>query len=329
MRALLVGDVHLSDKPPSVRTDSYADDILDKLAHIVGLANTPGWEIDVVIQAGDLFHIKTPSRTSHQLVQSTIEVLTQCTKPILIVPGNHDMQHDRLDSLASQPLGVVAKAPGIDLLVGPHPTLPVYGIPFLQDWNDLHGEMKAYRQWSGQYAMNPDDGNYPLLVTHAPIMPPGQSAPYDFINADDWSTLMENGACYYGHIHEAHGYYSAGPGGLPFCNMGALSRGSLHETDLRRTPHITVYDSTHVPATADPWQVHPVPCKPVSECYKMADVDKIESSTVRLDSFLRKVGSTTLETASIEGVIAHIRTLSLNQRTEAEAVRLLEEASHT
>jgi DNA repair exonuclease SbcCD nuclease subunit len=46
-----------------------------------------------------VFHIKTPTRNSHALVQRTGEVLTSAGLPVLIVPGNHDLSNDRLDSL--------------------------------------------------------------------------------------------------------------------------------------------------------------------------------------------------------------------------------------
>jgi len=320
VKALVIGDVHLGDKPPSVRTDTYQQDILAKLEFCVAEAKRQS--CDVIIQAGDMFHIKTPSRTSHNLVRSAMEILTAEDIPTVITPGNHDMQHDRLDSLDSQPLGVLAKAPGISLLIGPHPDFPIFGIPFLQNWMDLPHSMNQYVEWSKQFVPMSGKPDAPLLITHAPIMPPGQSAPYEFIGAPDWAALMQNGNCYYGHIHDLHGSYTAG--NVNFCNQGALSRGSLHETDLRRKPAVTIFDSLSSPTTFTRVEV---PHKPVSECYRMADVDKIESGQVRLDSFLRQVGSTTIETASVEGILAHIRSLDLSERTVVEATRLLEEAA--
>lgn len=50
-----------------------------------------------------------------------------------------------------------------------------------------------------------------------------------------------SGVVYYGHIHENHGAYRSA--GMWFCNQGAISRGSLHESTLKRAPGVTLYDS--------------------------------------------------------------------------------------
>lgn len=127
MRALCIGDVHLSDRPPSIRTDTYTEDILAKLKAAVALAKKESCE--AVVLAGDVFHLKAPSRNSHAHVQRTGEVLTSAGLPVLIVPGNHDLSNDRLDSLKKQPLGTLAKMHGINLLIGPHKEFPLFGLP--------------------------------------------------------------------------------------------------------------------------------------------------------------------------------------------------------
>lgn len=62
---------HLSDQPPSLRTEAYPDQILDKLDFCVGYGNH---HAHVLVLLGDVCHIKTPSRTSHRLVQAAAEV---------------------------------------------------------------------------------------------------------------------------------------------------------------------------------------------------------------------------------------------------------------
>jgi hypothetical protein len=62
---------HLSDHPPSLRTEAYPAQILDKLDFCVGYGNH---HADLLVLLGDVFHIKTPSRTAHRLVQAAAEV---------------------------------------------------------------------------------------------------------------------------------------------------------------------------------------------------------------------------------------------------------------
>ena len=109
MRALIVNDPHLADRPPSMRVEGYADHILAKLQFTTTI------ESDIVIFSGDVCNLKAPTRTSHALVQRMCDIIRAYNRPVYIVVGNHDMQHDRLESLEKQPLGVLFKAGAIML----------------------------------------------------------------------------------------------------------------------------------------------------------------------------------------------------------------------
>ena len=323
MKILLIGDVHLSDVPPSLRTETYTEDILKKLESAVGLAKAHG--AAAVVCAGDMFHLKAPSRNSHALVQRTGEVLTSAGIPVWIVPGNHDMSNDRIDSLRRQPLGTLARMEGINLLMGPHPELPIFGLPYLHDWQaELPKWIKAYRTWAGQ-KKGEDMDFFPLMVTHAPIFPPGETPPYEFIDAADWAEMMENGDCYYGHIHDPHGDYVPNPAfaTVRMCNNGAISRGSLHEATLKREPKVTLWDpagpNSHFTAL-------PLPFRPVEAVFKLAEKEDIDEKTSRVEEFLEEVGTTTLDGLSLEEVTAQARARGLNPRTLSLIEELIEHA---
>lgn len=311
MKAVIVGDVHLADHAPSIRRETYLEEILAKLDFAVQHANSIG--ADAFVQAGDLIHIKAPSRTSHALVQKTIDVLQQAKMPVLIVPGNHDMSNDRIESLGKQPLGTIGKAPGIDLLMGGHPELPVFGVPYLWDFPTLlPGWMKKWHEWRGSWTDC-------LLVTHAPIFPPGESPIYDFISSEDWAQLQKVGSCYYGHIHDPHGAYDVG--GVTFCNQGALSRGSLHEATLKRKPAITVWTSD----TGEFVRAE-VPHKPASEVFRLKEKEDVDARQGRVTEFLDGVEQTVLETLTVEEVVHHAEQMGLRDRTLHEIRDCIEHA---
>lgn len=239
MKILTIGDIHVSDVPPSLRTPTYTEDILKKIEAAVGFAKA--LSVAAIVCAGDVFHIKTPTRNSHALVQRLAQILTSADIPVWIVPGNHDMSNDRIDSLSRQPLGTLALTDGIDLLIGPHETLPIFGLPYLHDWQgELPKWMARYKAWANEKKVE-DMDFAPLMVTHAPLFPPGETPPYEFIDAADWAEMMEVGCVYSGHIHDPHGAYKVG--GVWFCNMGAISRGSLHEKTMKRVPRVSIWDS--------------------------------------------------------------------------------------
>lgn len=320
MKFMLIGDVHLSDRPPSLRTDTYTEDILQKLEFAVGTAVEKG--CDAVVQAGDIFHLKAPSRTSHALVQRTGEVLKSGGLPVLIVPGNHDLSNDRLDSLRRQPLGTLGKMTGIDLLMGPHPEFPLFGLPYLHDWGtELPNWMSRYRKWA-EAQKSENFEFWPLMVTHAPIFPPGETPPYEFIGGDDWAMLMGNGDCFYAHIHDPHGAYQPNveTKNVTLCNNGAISRGSLHEATLKREPKVTVWDGSPGGFTAVP-----VPFRPAESVFRLAEKEDVDEKVSRVEEFLESVGTTTLDGLSLEEVAHQAKVRGLKPRTLTLIEDLLEQ----
>jgi Calcineurin-like phosphoesterase len=303
VRYLVVGDVHLSDKPPSIRTETYKDDVLAKLRWCVELAIRE--EAQAIIQAGDIFHIKTPSRTSHELVLETAQTLTDGHEiPVLIVPGNHDLQNDRLESLSSQPLGALAMHPQIDIFIGRNAKAPdVFAIPYLAN---LESSLPG---WATEWAEKQE----PLIITHAPLFPDGVCPPYDHMEASVWADhFPEAWATYYGHIHDSHDVYNAGGTksllGMTMINRGALSRGSIHENTLRRVPQVTYID-TGV-QSIDGYQV---PHRPAREVFRLAEKEKLDDRQTDLEQFLSAVGSTTLTGLSLEEVAARAREADLDE----------------
>src|SRR5882724_8351150 len=185
---LLIGDIHLSDTPPVSCTESYTDDLFDLLAHTVTLAREHN---AVTVWAGDIFHIKGPTRNSHALVQRTIDIIQSYPNGnIYVVPGNHDLSNDRLESIDSQPLGVLFKA-GARYLKGwageAGPDFPIYGVPWLQRFTDVSvpSALAEYRRLAGHE-------DHALVVTHAPLYPPGKELPYENYPASKWADALGN-----------------------------------------------------------------------------------------------------------------------------------------
>lgn len=301
---LLLSDVHATRHAPSSCTDTYWPDLRDLLWQSVELARER--QVLGVVWAGDVLHHKAPKRTDHGLMQDLIRVVQGYHCPVWVVPGNHDLQHDRLDSVdATQPLGVLYLA-GARRLEGwagwdkPHEQHPLYGVPWLQDWSEQNIEA-ALESWRSQ-VFGPS-----LVVTHAPIYPPGKEPPYECTPAKWWALGMpdEPGqSLFYGHVHEPHGTYRVG--GLTLCNNGALSRGSLDEYNLHRPVGCTIWDST-----TGEFEFVPLRAKPASQVFRLAMRERDDAATEMMTGFLTAVGRTELGVLSIESVLEHFRTLNL------------------
>lgn len=318
---IVVNDIHLSDKPPSSCTESYNDDLFDLLYEVGELAKRIG--AVAVILAGDIFHIKTPSRTSHATVMRFIDLLRSWGIPVLIVPGNHDLSADRLDSIdETQPLGVVFasgaahrldKWSAVDAGIV---TDPIYGVPWLSTWDDDTVTV-ALADWRSRLAPSVNG----LVVAHAPFYPPGHELPYENYPTRAVAAAMDHhGALHYGHVHEAHGLYTVD--GVDFSNPGALSRGSLDEASLTRAVSVAVWD-----AATGGFEHVVIPHKPAEQVFKLAEVQLRRDRETRHNSFLDRIGTSRIEITSIEAVKQEIRGKQLSPELTKLACELLDHAA--
>ena len=329
VQVITVGDPHVSDKAPVNATDSYTDDIIEMLVWIADEAKRR--EVDAVILLGDIFHHKAPSRNSHQLVQKMIDVVRYYEKvgvPLWAIVGNHDLTSDRMDSLPSQPLGVLFKA-GLRRLEGWHPELPVYGIGWRQDWTtNEDAPSEAFESWRAALGLE-NDGDPGVLegpalaLTHAPVYPPREAAEklFELVpcgGEKGLSSAMGNqGYFNFGHIHSNHGTWEVD--GVTYANFGALSRGSLVEYNLERSIQVALWNPEVGFEAVD------VPHKPASEHFKIEKAEEVKAEKLSLDAFLQEVGSSTLDVSSTGSVIQAIQTRpDVSPRVKKKAIEILE-----
>lgn len=321
MRYVLVNDIHLSDRPPASCTDTYVNDLFELLYQVSAMAKG---EDARIILAGDVFHHKAPSRTSHGTVTRLIDWAHDAIVPVYAVVGNHDVQNDRVDSIGStQPLGVVFASGAIQMLDGwieEGGDDFVYGVPWQMSWD------KASVRWALEDFL--DEGSplrsnsaHSLVVTHAPLYPPGQELKFENFPAADFAEAMGNhGTVHYGHVHEPHGIYTVD--GVQFSNPGALSRGSLHEHNLKRTPSVAVWDSD-----TGVVEHRQLKARPADEVFRLAEIAEVKAHQLDLNAFLSGIASTRLEVASTTGVMQYVRKTQQDPALVVVIEKLLAEAS--
>lgn len=100
-------DWHLTEVPPSRRKDDYRNAVLSKIAYIRDLTKRIH---GAALCGGDVFHYKQPKHPGNS-IRLLIDLLSTLKKfpqgQIYGAIGNHDIQHDRMDSLTGQPLGLL------------------------------------------------------------------------------------------------------------------------------------------------------------------------------------------------------------------------------
>jgi DNA repair exonuclease SbcCD nuclease subunit len=311
-KVLLMGDIHLRDRPPRNCTETYLEDILEILDYTAKLETA--LDLDAVVWAGDIFDVKSPSKNSHRLVLKAIEAVKKYRR-LLIVTGNHDISNDRLETVRSQqPLGVLFEA-GAEELDGWDPLgLPLFGVPWQQDWFEEGTLERVFAPFINE------SSPASLAITHAPIYPSEMihSLQFEALRPDLIAHAMGNrGHLYYGHIHEDHGIFTEH--GVTFANPGAISRGSLTEYNQERSVKADLW------TPEDGFFEIDLPHKPANEVFVLERALQAKEKIIDDEKFLQEVGSTRLEISSTAGIISHIQGLEIEPEIKKTAIDLLEE----
>ena len=300
-----VNDVHTSDRPPRWRRDSYNDDIFAKLEWVVEYANSLN---AVVLFCGDLFHTPAPSRVSHELVNRWLDLLRRVEVHSVIIPGNHDLASGRIGSLYRQPLATLGTVDNATILYGG----AIYSTPSGErivgvEWNY---EMDA--EWVKRQALDKAERGFEVLAIHAAIAK-DDNPYYATISPEDLSGISRY-VCF-GHLHAPEAPYKVD--GTTFVNPGALSRGALTASDLKRTPQVAVID----PST-DLVKMIPIKAaRPHDQVFALDKAEILQSDNESVDQFVAQMKDILLESVSPETIMEEVR----RQTDDPEVVRVAEQ----
>jgi DNA repair exonuclease SbcCD nuclease subunit len=227
-------DVHLSDYTPRSRKDDWTATVLDKLTQIGVLARSVG--ADAILDGGDFFDLKSPTRNSHTLVRQVIEVHRSYPCPVYANVGNHDCVYGDYSFLPQQPLGVLYESGVFRRCYDEHEALfenggvkvRVVGVPYHGTKYDLD-RFKRIKK---------GDENYLVVIAHVLASPSGGTLfeSEDVIKYADLDGL-DGDLFAFGHWHKDQGI-SQTPGGKTVVNVGSLTRGSISQDDLDRIPSV-------------------------------------------------------------------------------------------
>lgn len=276
-RYIQVNDVHLSDKPPRWRKDSYTDEVLEKLQWVAHQG--PLQRAQAILCTGDLFHIPTPSRNSHALVRRVMEVISSVpTLDWLIVPGNHDVGSMADSTFSRSPLATLAVLPNVHILDGIYEAQP--GVKFLGvPWDhNLTTEAIAKACWNAANLGH----RIQVIAIHGAVA--RESNPfYSTLHPETFGGYAQ--VISHGHLHAPETPYKAA--GAVVVNPGSLSRGSLTSTDLGRTPQVAVVTVTEGVAV----EMLPVPCRPAQEVFRVESALRERQESEAVTTFLTALAS--------------------------------------
>lgn len=315
MKFLWRTDVHIADASPRSRTDDWATSVLDKLAQVGGLAERHG--VTAVIDGGDFFHVKSPSRNSHALIQRVAQVHREYPCPVYTVTGNHDVKYGDTDYVDQSPLGVL-------LATGVFKPLGELGETFTEPSTGLSVRVVGVPYHGKEYdlvKLNAQKLGHDFLFVAAHLLASqggGEMFGSEDIVAYNDLLSLEADVFAFGHWHKNQGVSVLE--GKHIVNVGSLTRGSLSEDNIQRIPEVVLieFSSEGVKTTQIPLKV-----RPASEVF---DLDKRQEDTIRdvtVDAFISKL-TDTLGGAPITSLEDRVKQLDLDPRVEAKMLHYLE-----
>lgn len=273
-------DTHVADKSPASWKGDYPAEIWSSLQQIGAFARAR--EVDGVLDGGDYFHVKTARRTSHSTIFRTAELHKEYPCPVFCVEGNHDLEHNNLDSIEHQPLGVLYSC-GVfrhlreTVFEDGGVRVRVVGVPY--DPRRRLADLLAVQKRPGD--------TFLVAVVHALASenPPAQVEDFfgepvfrygDLVTPDGPDVWM------FGHWHRDQGIVEIG--GKRFVNQGAVSRGALTRENTERTPKVSLVE--FLPSGVLTEEI-PLVVAPSDDVFDMERKERAESEARSIDAFVR------------------------------------------
>jgi len=321
MKILQVNDLHLSDRPPSKRTASYTDDIFAKLNEISGLVKE--YRVQAVVCTGDVFHQKYAFRVSHALTNRIAAWVQSLGVEFVLIPGNHDIRDNNLDSLWKQPISALRLLDNVtymedmipmrwhDFLVFPIPgvVLGEKDVPMIAGLDVLREEA---------------DGRQTIIIGHLPLVLDDKWYPFETLKAKDFVGKAD--LVMWGHKHDPDKVITLlGDNGQTtlFSNPGAISRGTLSASDMQRTPAVALIDIDGGKAKARYLKLDCV--RPVEDVFLLDGVEFKEEREEAMEDFLENLQGSRMEMVTRDGLLAEVQKADVDEGVRKLATEILEE----
>jgi DNA repair exonuclease SbcCD nuclease subunit len=256
-------DVHISDINPQARLGDYRQDILDKLNQIKDAGEK--LKVDFFLCAGDMFNLKAPMKNSHELTGILIKLFKSFPAPVYCIEGNHDLKNDSYLTFDKQPLNVIYKS-GALIQIGDEKRIKnirLRSFLFTED---------PYLESTSAYPRAIDDEEtVNVCALHLYATKNGGSLFKFKLYSYEEIAQLNDDIFVLGHYHIDQGVEVLTTRGKEqhFINVGAISRGSLVEDDIGRSPKVCLV--TVSPNKKISTQVVKLKVKPATEVFNIEE----------------------------------------------------------
>lgn len=292
-------DVHLAVQAPQSRTDDWATTVMGKLDQVAEIAREVGAE--AILDNGDFFHIKMPSRTTHELVRRIAEAHKGYV-PVYGNIGNHDCKYGDYAFLPESPLGVLFDTGVFRRCYDQHEAVfeqdgvrvRVVGIPYHGKKYDLNRITTIIK----------GDEDHLVVMAHLLASPQGGEmfGGEDIVPYSELANLDPDVWCF-GHWHKNQGVVRVGK--KTIVNIGSLTRGALSEDEVTRIPECAVLSFTKKGIDVER---RPLKVQPAAEVFDMVGRTRQEARAMTVDAFVESVQKT-LTAKPAESLLDQVRSL--------------------
>lgn len=320
-------DIHLSDKSPASRKDDWTETVFQKLEQVKKAASK--LQVDAVIDGGDFFHVKSPSRNSHALVHKAVEHHADYPCPVYCTPGNHDAVYGDYSYLPQQPLGILFSSGVFKRLYDEHEAVfeetvglevhdlqtackvRVVGIPY-------HGTKYDMTRFQ---SIKKGDEDFLVVVAHVLASPRGGTMfeQEDVIKYADLAGLDPD--CWiFGHWHKDQGIQEIN--GKYFVNIGSLTRGALIQDEMDRKPGVVLmqFERGKNPS----FQTLRLNVRPATEVFDVESRVRAEERETTMDAFMSSVRETLVESKEMDLAESVEAMSDISDRVREKALLYLE-----
>jgi DNA repair protein SbcD/Mre11 len=315
-------DVHLRETNPPSRLGDYRADILGKLRQILNLARDH--KVDFTFCGGDLFDNKKPQATSHETVIELHNMYREVGIPHFVVPGNHDLTGDNMETLKQQPLGVLISS-GILTQVEDNKVCK----------GDLSVSLKSF-----DFDENPDlilvtnpnagpEFDVSILGIHLYASPRGGSL-YGNTKVYSYQELATTLYDIYllGHYHADNGVVTADYGAgkdQTFVNVGSVARGDYGDENLARTPKVCLVTITKEDGKVS-WETEEI-CLQVRSNVETFDMErkvKVQEQKEKANTFVSQLQVATESVSVQDSIEENIANLAPEEDVREAVLELID-----
>jgi DNA repair exonuclease SbcCD nuclease subunit len=273
-------DTHTCDRSPASWRGDYPSEIWSNLEQIGKFAREH--HATAVLDGGDFFHVKSASRNPHSLVVTANKIHAAYPCPTWLVPGNHDVKYNNMETIDEQPLGVMFSSGVFNQLreqvfQDGDLSVRVVGMPY-----------SPFRTLADLQAIKKKPGDtYLIAIVHQLASNDPPKAVEDFFGEpvfrySDLKSQDGPDVWCFGHWHKDQGIVDIGE--TQFVNLGAVSRGALIRENTTRTPKVA-----YIEATKDRLRVMQLPLMvaPAEDVFDFERKERQEKEETNIEQFVQ------------------------------------------